>query len=267
MRAGRGSAGFGWDLRRDRGGARVAVAVALTVVLASVVIYFVWGEPGRVSGSLTEVARGVPGGYGVGEFTVALPAGRSGDASDDSLEITHRSSPDRILWASIPGESFAAARGEESVRQSSAHFSIEDEVEDIHPDQTIDSVEKRGAALVVAGRLAGDGEGTGYTLALLAGGSTGGCAFGGGGRALRPRLSDLCLPRRALLRLRAGGLGLGTVLATFLAQASAAPTQLVLRRGVRPGRVVGGADAPSGHSRPCLLSSSLNRRPASEPSL
>jgi hypothetical protein len=60
---------------------------------------------------------------------------------------------------------------------------------------------------------------------------------------------------------------LGTVLATFLAQASAAPTRLVLRRGVRPGRVVGGADAPSGHSRPCLLSSSLNRRPASEPSL
>jgi len=149
------------------GGARVAVAVALMVVLASVVIYLVWGEPERVSGSLTEVARDVPGGYRVGEFTVALRAGRSGDASDDRLEITHRSSPDRILWASIPGESFvAAARGEETVRQSSAHFSIEDEVEDIHPDQTIGRVEKRGAALVIAGRLVGDGEDPGYTLAF-----------------------------------------------------------------------------------------------------
>jgi sulfoquinovosidase len=150
------------------GDAKAAVAVALTVVLASLAVYFVWGEPGQVSGSLAGVGRGSDlGPYRVGEFAVALEAGQSGDPSDDHLEITHHSSPDRILWATIPGESFvAAARGEETVRQSSAHFFIEDEVEDIHPDQTIDRVEKQGRALVVAGRLL---DGTGdvdYTVAF-----------------------------------------------------------------------------------------------------
>src|SRR5215218_27574 len=140
----------------------LAAAVALSIALAT------WHEPGPVSGSVTQVAEGVgPGPYPVGEFTVSLRTGKNGDPSDDLLSIAHRSRPDRPLWSTIPGESFvAAARGEEAVRQSSAHFSIEDEVEDIHPDQTIDRVEKRGAALVVAGRLVGEGEDSGYTLAF-----------------------------------------------------------------------------------------------------
>ena len=140
----------------------LAAAVALSIALVA------WREPGLVSGSVTQVAEGVgPGPYPVGEFTVFLRTGKNGDPSDDLLSIAHRSRPDRSLWSTIPGESFvAAARGEETVRQSSAHFSIEDEVEDIHPDQTIDRVEKRGAALVVAGRLVGEGEDSGYTLAF-----------------------------------------------------------------------------------------------------
>jgi hypothetical protein len=121
--------------------------------------YVVLSRPGQVSGSLAEVAQGLdPGPYYVGEFIVTL-------ARDDLLSVTHRSDPDRVLWSSIPGESFvSAARGKETVSQRSAHFFIEDEVEGPHPDQTVDRIEKRGEALAVAGRLLGEGEDAGYTL-------------------------------------------------------------------------------------------------------
>src|SRR3712207_1450071 len=99
------------------------------------------------------------------EFSVALKPGRDADPSDDVLSVTHRSVPDRALWSSIPGGSFvSAAQGEETVRESSSHFSIEDEIEDLHADQTIDSVEKKGEALVVSGRLLGEPRDVDYAL-------------------------------------------------------------------------------------------------------
>jgi hypothetical protein len=126
--------------------------------------YVVWGRPGQVSGSLTGVARYAPGAYRVGEFTVTLETGRSGDAF---LSVAPRSDPDHLLWSSIPGESFvSAARGEETVSQPSGHFFVEDEIQELRADQTINSVEKQGASLVVGGRLVGDGEDLDYTLAF-----------------------------------------------------------------------------------------------------
>ena len=145
---------------------RPAVVLVAVVFAALAVFLVIRPEAGLDPGSLAKVSRGVePGAHRVGDFVVTVEDGSEGSF----VSVAHASEPGRDLWSSVPGESFvSAARGEETVEERSGHFSIEDEVKDPRPDQTIDALRKREGSLVFSGRLLGRSGSVGYALTLSA---------------------------------------------------------------------------------------------------
>jgi len=138
------------------------VGLGLVSLLAVVAAYLIWGKDDEAAGDLTRVSRDAAGSYRVGEFVVALD-GRG--ASRTVLSVAYASRPGRVLWSSVPGKSFvSAADGEETVKESRAHFTVEDDIRKQLPDQTVERVEKRADALTIAGRLVNGQETSGYSL-------------------------------------------------------------------------------------------------------
>ena len=142
---------------------KLGVGLGLAILLAVLAAYLVWGGDGEASGDLVGVSEDA-GSYRIGEFLVAL---EGSGPSRTVLSVAHADRPGRVLWSSIPGRSFvSAAEGEETVTQSRAHFSVEDEIQERLPDQTVERVEKTGGALTVAGRLVNGRRDSGYELTL-----------------------------------------------------------------------------------------------------
>lgn len=142
---------------------RASAVLGFAALFCALIAYLVWERSGLVIGSLSR-GDAAPGIYSIGDFEVALQTGADGAY----LSVAHSSRPERVLWQSIPGESFvSAARGEEEVSESRSHFLVEDRVRQWCGDQTIDRVENNGDSLSISGRLVCDNDTrSGYTLAF-----------------------------------------------------------------------------------------------------
>lgn len=140
----------------------VMLAVVVGLLCLTVLSVILGGSDGLVVGEISRPSPESTGTYTLGDFIVSF------EENDGAvLDIAHESRPGRSLWRSIPGESFvSAARGRESVSSSRAHLHVEDDVEERLPDQSVDSVEKKGNTLIISGRLADEAVSTGYTLIL-----------------------------------------------------------------------------------------------------
>ena len=92
----------------------------------------------QISGRLSFDAKALPSqDYIIGSFIARWDADKGG-----SLSIYSKSRPDKILWQSMPGESFiSAARGRETVIESRGSYDIKDNLVAVCNDQIIDSME------------------------------------------------------------------------------------------------------------------------------
>ena len=129
--------------------ARLSLVLGLATLVSLLGAYVSrrWSRD-EVSGSLVEVGREAAlGTRRIGPFIVTLAVERYGSLNSIWLRVGHSSEPDRVLWESLPGKScVSAALGQETVSETRAHYSVDDEVAEAYPDQTLDPIEKSGCA-------------------------------------------------------------------------------------------------------------------------
>jgi alpha-glucosidase len=100
--------------------------------------------------------------YIIGDFTVQWQTERGG-----TLSINPKSKPEKVIWQSVPGESFiGAARGLETVKEGRGFFSIKDDLRITCGNQTIDKIWEKDGRLNISGVLSGDSDRTPYLLTL-----------------------------------------------------------------------------------------------------
>jgi alpha-glucosidase len=103
----------------------------------------------QIVGRLSWAAHLPAATYRVGAFLITW-----NPASGGRLQVTHERQPNRELWATVPGLSFAgAARGVEWVTNSRGHFFIVDGLRRICPHQRINYIDMIGGALTIRGML------------------------------------------------------------------------------------------------------------------
>ncbi len=76
------------------------------------------------------------------------------DSTLGQLRITPADQPERVIWSSVPGQSFvAAAQGQERVAESRGSFFVSDALTTICPHQQITGIAATSTALTVSGEL------------------------------------------------------------------------------------------------------------------
>jgi alpha-glucosidase len=147
---------------------KIALAAVLGIILVAVIIFAVLRgmdefSMRQVSGRLFFDSGTLPAqDYTVGNFVAGWNKDKGG-----SLSIYSRSQPGKVLWQSIPGESFiSAARGRETVTESRGSYNIKDSLVTVCSDQTIDSMLIDDGKLIISGNLSGGAEKTPYTAFL-----------------------------------------------------------------------------------------------------
>src|SRR5262249_54043293 len=109
-----------------------------------------WLTPSQPSGPLAFDSAVLPSAvYPVGCFVITWDASRDGE-----LRVTHQARPARVLWATLPGQAFAAAaQGTERVTGSRSHFSIADTLHVVCTEQSLEQMSGTDSMLTITGRL------------------------------------------------------------------------------------------------------------------
>lgn len=92
------------------------------------------------------------GSYEITDFVIAW------DSTMQQLTISNTAIPDRVLWASVPGEPFLATGiGVETVEEARGYFFFDETRQQICADQSIDAIEIQQEALILTGSISDEG--------------------------------------------------------------------------------------------------------------